>query len=425
MNPSISELYPELGLNTDDSFVNFPLLEVGKFDFQELSDTDFAAILYGNGDTDLEPKIPFVDLDPGLTLDIFTDNSFVFNDNFFRNSLVNNDFSLATSTGNGTETDLSPLNSNINPDPPLSLFTYNFGGYEVKKSQIKEELSSRSRSSTESTQVVAKNAKRDLRVDQRFQILDTSQVQLTITHDDTTIACLECSIDYHGYTGTIINTITQLKLLINTMKVEAPMGVPPSLAYLYSNKEYISCVYQRVKYERDISELHGTISNVMYKASSVFGMESPYEPQFYRFELDEEGDRLNESKCGLCAYCEEVRFLPFKNSSYLSHMTLAHGIFSNNYLTPEGTNYGKYHVSKKEKTRSKYKKEVKVREVDAIMCPICAEVIEVGCWSMKSNKLLSYFRHFKNVHGDDTTKPEMAIQHPVVRPRGRTLHILN
>lgn len=284
----------------------------------------------------------------------------------------------------------------------------------------------------------------------RFRLTSVND-HIKISIKESSIQCLSITIDYNGYTGRLIgaplmnnnlkNEAINLNAkksgdtkLIEVIKTESLIIQPPP----------ISTLWQRVKYSRDISELEDMITNIVYKKSSIYDLNNPYEPQYYRFELDELGDLVNESKCGLCAYCEKVKFLPFKNSSYLSHLTLEHGIFSNNYLTPEGVCYGKYLITKNshiydsdttpnsespEDTNGNIIKKRtfhKPRITEALACPACFEIIEVGCWKMKSNPLLSYFRHFKKHHKNLTNQRANFQTNPLltISKRGRKLQIL-
>lgn len=260
----------------------------------------------------------------------------------------------------------------------------------------------------------------------KYQLLSHS-VQLSVF--ESTIQCLSVIIDYHGYTGTIIELPRISKNMINKATIgtgSAQAGL--NLIRLYDlppGEEFspVSAIWQRVKCTRRIDELHGSVSNIVYKHSSIFGDNNPYEPQYYRFELDDSGDIINESKSGLCPYCKVVKFLPFKNSSYLSHLTLEHGIFSNNFLTPEGLYYGKYLVTKSSSSSedasntpgsissedtlsdiSRRRNQHRPRETDGIVCPACHQIVEVGCWKIKPNPLLSYFRHFKKYHKSWTSQ---------------------
>lgn len=285
-------------------------------------------------------------------------------------------------------------------------------------------------------------------IPERFKLL-TSHDSINLTIMESSIQCLSIMIDYHGYTG----SLTGVPIMNKTLKNEAvnPQAKQSTDAKLIELVETnipavqpspISALWQRIKYSRDISALLNTITNIVYKKSSIYDFGNPYEPQYYRFELDDFGELINESKCGMCAYCEKVKFLPFKNSSYLSHLTLEHGIFSNNYLTPEGIYYGRYLFTKnaiydsdttpnsessEEFNVIRKKHFHKPRVAEAVACPACFEIIEVGCWKMKSNPLLSYFRHFKKHHKSLTNKRANFQTNPLltISKRGRKLQVVD
>lgn len=229
------------------------------------------------------------------------------------------------------------------------------------------------------------------------------------------VQCLNVVLDYKGYTGNIRQIILndsitnvamqahdvnhQKRLILKRLdevyypkEREALFGNVPGAP---DNEErtlsVISGILQRKIHVREINEIVNAVSLLAYVKSGRFNINSPYEPQYYRYELDDRGRVVNESKCGMCAFCPSVKFLPFKNSSYLSHMTLEHGIFASNYVVPEGLYYGRYRMYRSNDP-------LKTRTVKALQCPACFQVIEVACWKNKSNPLLSYFRHFKKIH---------------------------
>lgn len=230
-----------------------------------------------------------------------------------------------------------------------------------------------------------------------------------VTLSPSSVQCLGVILDYHGYKGRIYKKVINLNIsnisyafhdpterrklagciFHNTCKPHAIIegGIPdePSTQTLL----VVSGALQRQVHFREIPDIINSVSCIAYVKLAKFTIDNPYEPQYYRYEIDQEGNAIPESKCGLCAFCPIVKFKPFKNSSYLSHLTLEHGIFANGYVIPEVLYYGDY-----QNTRSghdnKYRK--------AIQCPACFEVIEVSCWKNKSNPLLSYFRHFKKSH---------------------------
>lgn len=230
-----------------------------------------------------------------------------------------------------------------------------------------------------------------------------------VTLSPSSVQCLGVILDYHGYKGRIYKKVINLNIcnisysfhdpterrklagciFYNTCKpqaiIEGRIPDEPSTETLL----VVSGALQRQVHFREIPDIINSVSCIAYVKLAKFTIDNPYEPQYYRYEIDQGGNTIPESKCGLCAFCPVVKFKPFKNSSYLSHLTLEHGIFANGYVIPEVLYYGDY-----QNTRSghdnKYRK--------AIQCPACFEVIEVSCWKNKSNPLLSYFRHFKKSH---------------------------
>lgn len=229
-----------------------------------------------------------------------------------------------------------------------------------------------------------------------------------ITLDNSTTQCLDVDLNYHGYAGNVQKIIINHDITnfahqehdVNSRRslmlesVTRTYEVTEEETNWGETNEHISFesgVLQRKIYVRDISEISEMVSLVFYEASPKFNENIPYEPQYFRYELDEYNNIVGESKCGLCAFCPEVKFYPFKNSSYLSHMTLMHGVFANNYVVPEGLYVGKYKLN-----RTSYSRKKNV--VEGLQCPVCFETIPIKCWKTKDNPLLSYFRHFKKLH---------------------------
>ncbi|ABN66370.2 predicted protein [Scheffersomyces stipitis CBS 6054] len=262
----------------------------------------------------------------------------------------------------------------------------------------------------------------------RFRVSPLAKISISISPES--VSCLNCNIDYGNYTGKITNKIEGHLALANVYVAPGAHEsqiTDATLIKLYTETKELSassCIHQRTKYDREIDELHNSISNIVYKTSSKYSLDMPYEPQYLRFEVGPDSRLVMASKSGLCPYCEEVRFLPFKNSSYLSHLTLEHGVFSNGYLTPDGLYFGSYKLKKNSsRNNQEHTPSGRERQVEALMCPLCFDMVEFGCWEGKKNKLLSYFRHFKNIHGQHTIKARSS-QIPPIQDRGRTLHIL-
>ncbi|RKP30843.1 hypothetical protein METBISCDRAFT_27101 [Metschnikowia bicuspidata] len=229
-----------------------------------------------------------------------------------------------------------------------------------------------------------------------------------ITLEESTTQCLDVDLNYHQYTGVvrkviINNDITNFACLAHSVEnqrrlaSEKLMGVyqpKPNEESWGKQPATIGLelgVLQRKIYIRDISEIENMVAFIHYEASDKFHEYRPYEPQYFRYERDENNNIVGESKCGMCAFCPEVKFYPFKNSSYLSHMTLMHGVFANNYVIPEGLYVGKYKLNRTSYSRKK-------STIDALQCPVCFQTIPIKCWRTKKNPLLSYFRHFKKQH---------------------------
>lgn len=226
------------------------------------------------------------------------------------------------------------------------------------------------------------------------------------------IQCLSVVLDYRGYQGEIQrivvnNNITNFAYTKHDAQQQRKLySLPISELYVAGcNMEFVgfpgsdsapsisivSGILQRKIYIRDISAVANAVSLILYVELPKFNINLPYEPQIHRFELDNRGSVVNETKCGLCPFCPTIKFLPFKNSSYLSHLTLEHGVYANSFVVPEGLYYGKYSITRNVDVH-------KTRTVRAIQCPACFQVVEVSCWKNKANPLLSYFRHFKKKH---------------------------
>lgn len=232
--------------------------------------------------------------------------------------------------------------------------------------------------------------------------------------------CLSVHLDYHGYTGDIKEVVIndaitnwamaphsaqkQLALCLGaapeeyelTRRVEfrrfrkTAVRMEPGLRKPSSEVPLTIalCVLQRQYFVRDISSIFDKVTLVCYIRLRHSGLDAPYEPQYYRYEVGEAGQLVGETKCGMCSFCPTVRFFPLKNLCYLAHLSLEHGVYANGFVVPEGRYYGTY-----EKTTP-----TGTKQVWGIQCPACFEPVEVGCSKLKANPLLTYFRHFKKRH---------------------------
>lgn len=107
-----------------------------------------------------------------------------------------------------------------------------------------------------------------------------------------------------------------------------------------------------------------------------------------RFEVNAIGEKVLDSKCGLCPYCYDTKFFCLKNSAYGGHLILRHGIYPSNCLIPEGLNYGDYLMRKVGKLGTWI-------QGYGLECPECHEIIRVG---KMGYELAPYFRHWNNNH---------------------------
>lgn len=211
-----------------------------------------------------------------------------------------------------------------------------------------------------------------------------------------------CRIDY--------SKINLGKLLVEANSLRNVAFVAPErpiedlikhkLIRLKSNEDARVTQIKRTRYLRgDLSELASIDSQVQYQKNPCFGLDKPYEPEFIRFEVDPvTGFPYNETRCGLCPYCPDMKFRNFKTSTYSQHLALWHGVHTDNYLTPNPSHYGIYKLSK-DKNIEKRKTIAHLANKNGVVCPVCHDVIETECSKTTLDKPLSgYLRHFRDQH---------------------------
>ncbi|KAK6466063.1 hypothetical protein DFJ63DRAFT_50844 [Scheffersomyces coipomensis] len=223
---------------------------------------------------------------------------------------------------------------NVIVDPCL----VNKGIEKVSEQTIANEIIRRSKT--------ARSPKFEEKVFQRFKIVANSIV--SFNHSEKQVECLNTpKMEYNNYKGHIHRVGGNEKHLTHHMIPD------PGSTYtrpILTISTTMKCFPTRIKYTRTIQEIKNVVTYIEYVHNKSYSGLNPYEPQYMRYEKDENGVRLNKTASGLCPYCEEVKFLPFKNSSYLSHLTLQHGIFASSYLVPEPVKYGYYNVNDIEKS---------------------------------------------------------------------------
>lgn len=175
----------------------------------------------------------------------------------------------------------------------------------------------------------------------------------------------------------------------------------------------------RVRYVRNMDDFallgHG---DMKYDVNSSFSRDDPYQQQCTRLQWSNHlGDWDNQTRAGLCAYCEKISFYELKNLSYAQHLAHLHGIDTDGFLIPDPLYAGVYFVAKetgKDRTTT-----AQSRQHKCVVCPACYLLKEVACWEDKEveveetdelgqrrirtekrlvEPLTSYFRHFKDEH---------------------------
>lgn len=186
---------------------------------------------------------------------------------------------------------------------------------------------------------------------------------------------------------------------------------PQELGYFLSSKllelkfDQSICNIKRVRYLRNnLDIIKDSYPNVRYEKNHKFHVSRPYEPQYLRYEIDPtNGLPFNETRCGLCPYCFELNFKNLKTSTYSQHLALTHGIYTDNYLTPNPLYYGVYIIKKSNPNR---KTKAHEHERNGVICPCCYCVVGTECSkkTAESKPLNNYLRHFKEKHRQSKDK---------------------
>ncbi|CUM67916.1 uncharacterized protein PRCAT00005627001 [Priceomyces carsonii] len=179
------------------------------------------------------------------------------------------------------------------------------------------------------------------------------------------------------------------------------------LVRLLNDDENKICNIKRTRYVRHnleaiVKHMH---IDVIYEKNSNFDISRPYEPQYIRYIIDLDSSPVlpfNHTRCGLCPYCPAISFYDIKTSAYAQHLSLQHGIYTDNFLTPNPLYYGHYRIKKPENRSRKEKRKTQAHELqrDGIVCPCCYEIVGVNCSKKTANTkpLTNYMRHFRDNH---------------------------
>lgn len=132
-----------------------------------------------------------------------------------------------------------------------------------------------------------------------------------------------------------------------------------------------------------------------------------YEPEIIRVQLYEDTENkkilpINHTRFGMCPFCPHIKFYDMRTSAYGQHLAFHHGICTDGYLLPEPLRYGRY-LTKKDNKDKKEKPRIttaQLRESNAIVCPVCHDLIEVEVsnTTSKVQPYYTYLRHFKLKH---------------------------
>lgn len=165
-----------------------------------------------------------------------------------------------------------------------------------------------------------------------------------------------------------------------------------------SEEERIFSV-NRTRYTRaNIESLSILHPNVQYQRNAQFSIAKPYEPEYIRVQINPLTNApFNETRCGLCPYCPSLIFKNLKTSTYAQHLSLTHGIQTDNYITPNPLLYGSYNLKKNNTNR---KTRAHISEKNGVICPVCHDIVETECSKTTATQkpLNNYLRHFKEKH---------------------------
>ncbi|PSK36871.1 hypothetical protein C7M61_003735 [Candidozyma pseudohaemuli] len=173
--------------------------------------------------------------------------------------------------------------------------------------------------------------------------------------------------------------------------------VPDFRRYMVTLLDQRFCRIQRKRYVRpNLQELQNNDTQHVYVKHFFFSDKEPYSYQWVRKVKDESGTVIQNSRSALCSYCKEIHFFDIRKSYYATHMALYHGVYPNDYLTPEPLFAGIYHTPR----YSRFGFIDGTEERRCVVCPACYELFDFDVGSIGSENLniSSYLRHFKDAH---------------------------
>ncbi|ODV69927.1 hypothetical protein HYPBUDRAFT_146313 [Hyphopichia burtonii NRRL Y-1933] len=153
------------------------------------------------------------------------------------------------------------------------------------------------------------------------------------------------------------------------------------------------CNIRRPRYIRN--SLNHLITKLqLYEKNPKFSIENPFQYEFTRVERSKKTlCPINSSREGLCPYCPGLCFFKLRDhlnhNHYSEHLANVHGVFADNYLTPNPYGHGKYRQFLKQ---SKYD-SIETDPYVAVSCPVCCQLIEIT-----DDSLDPYMMHFRIKH---------------------------
>lgn len=173
--------------------------------------------------------------------------------------------------------------------------------------------------------------------------------------------------------------------------------VPAFRRYMVTLLDQRFCRIQRKRYVRpNLQDLQKNDTQHVYVKHFFFSDKEPYSYQWVRKEKDETGRVIQNSRSALCSYCKDFQFFDIRRSYYATHMALYHGVYPNDYLTPEPLFAGIYHTPRYSRLGTIDGTE----ERRCVVCPACYDLFDfdVGGIGSGNFNLFSYLRHFKDAH---------------------------
>lgn len=196
---------------------------------------------------------------------------------------------------------------------------------------------------------------------------------------------------------------------------ECDNRIKSSLIFKYAERhDYKISRFHTQRYSLDKYNLNRECHQ--YKKNHKFSFELPFEPEFYKIALDEQGQPETDSESGLCPCCPNPLFFNMKNGSYFHHLSTVHGIYSDHYLTPEPFIVGKFRVKMSGADKKKKGRATVNSGSDGVICPMCHSIVEIDTTAPKERVMVKYLRHFESEHRVKAFRTSITTKSKVKNP---------